>query len=84
MPYRSNDSERRKKAQLGVGWSLWGANPPPPIPELVLDGIPGFLAWFAFLFSIASAVAFPRTLLLIAALLATYTAIRFFIAGIAN
>ena len=84
MPYRSNDSERRKKAQLGVGWSLWGANPPPPIPELVLDGIPGFLAWFAFLFSIASAVAFPRTLLLIAALLAAYTALRFFIAGISN
>lgn len=84
MPYRSNESERRKKAQLGVGWSLWGTNPPPPIPELVLDGIPGFLAWFAFLFSIASAVAFPRTLLLIAALLTAYMAIRFFIAGIAN
>jgi hypothetical protein len=84
VPYQSKDSERRKKAQFGVGWSLWGATPPPPIPELVLDGIPGFLAWFAFLFSIASAVAFPRTLLLIAALLSAYTAIRFFFAGISN
>jgi len=69
---------------MGVGWSLWGSTPPPPIPERILDGIPGFLAWFAFLFSIASAVAFPRTLLLIAAALGFYSALRFLIAGIAN
>lgn len=79
-----NQRKQRNKAQLGTAWSLWGTTPPPPIPERVLDGIPGFLAWFAFLFSIASAVAFPRTLLLIAALLGTYTAIRFFLAAIAN
>lgn len=84
MPYRSNDSKRRKKAQLGVGWSLWKTASPPPIPELVLDGIPGFLAWFAFLFSIFSAFVFPRTLLLIATVLAVYMAIRFLMAGISN
>jgi hypothetical protein len=83
VPYRSNENERRNKVQLGVGWSLWGTSPSAPIPERVLDGIPGFLAWFAFLFSIASAVAFPKTLLMIAALLGAYTAIRFFMAAIA-
>lgn len=77
MPYRASDSERRNKVQLGVGWSLWGSTPPPPIPERILDGIPGFLVWFTFLFSIASAVAFPYTLLKIAALLGAYTSIRF-------
>ncbi|MCA9913478.1 MAG: hypothetical protein KC496_09010, partial [Anaerolineae bacterium] len=84
MPYRSNERERRNNLQLGVGSPVWGNMPPTPIPERVLDGIPGFLAWLAFLFSIASAVAFPRTLLLIAALLGMYTAIRFVLAGIAN
>lgn len=84
VPYRSSDSERRSKAQLGVGWSLWGSTPPTPIPERILDGIPGFLAWFAFFFCLASAVAFPRTLLLIAALLGMYTALRFAVAGLAN
>ncbi len=70
--------------QLGIGSPVWGNMPPTPIPERVLDGIPGFLAWLAFFFSIASAVAFPRTLLLIAALVGLYTAIRFVLAGIAN
>ena len=56
----------------------------PPIPERVLDGIPGFIAWFALLVSIASAVAFPLTLMLTAALIAMYSALRFFLAGIAN
>ncbi|MDE2635575.1 MAG: hypothetical protein OXI30_04355 [Chloroflexota bacterium] len=50
----------------------------------MLDGIPGFIAWIALLVSIASAVAFPLTLTLTAALVATYTAFRFFLAGIAN
>lgn len=84
VPYRANDSNRRNKVQLGVGWSLSGSAPPPPIPERVLDGMPGFLAWFALFFCIASAVAFPRTLLLIAASLGFYSALRFLIAGIAN
>lgn len=63
---------------------MWGGSPLPPIPERILDGIPGFIAWLALLFSTASAVAFPRTLMLIAALVALYSAIRFLLAGIAN
>jgi hypothetical protein len=42
------------------------------------------MAWVGLLFSIASAIAFPRALLLIAALLGFYAAIRFLLAGIAN
>lgn len=61
-----------------------GGTPPPPIPERILDGIPGFLVWFALLYSIASAVAFPRTLLFLAAIVGLYSAVRFLIAGIAN
>jgi len=83
VPYR-NENNRRNKTQVGAGWSLWGGSPRTPIPERVLDGIPGFLAWLALLFCIASAVAFPRTLLLIAALVGFYSAIRFLLAGVAN
>lgn len=83
VPYSSTGG-RRNKVQIGVGSSMWGGTPPPPIPERVLDGIPGFLAWLALLFSIASAVAFPRTLLLVAALVGVYSALRFLLAGIAN
>jgi hypothetical protein len=83
VPYRSDDN-RRNSVQVGAGWSLWGGTPPPPIPERVLDGIPGFLAWLALLISIASAVAFPRTVLLIAAIIGFYSAVRFVIAAIAN
>lgn len=61
-----------------------GGTPPPPIPERILDGIPGIIVWFTLLYSIASAVAFPRTLLLLAAIVGLYSAVRFLIAGIAN
>ena len=67
-----------------MGRSIWGGAPLPPIPERVLDGIPGFIAWLALLLSIASAVAFPLTLMLTAALVALYSALRFLFAGIAN
>ena len=80
--YSSNNP--RPPRPSDVGRSLWGGAPLPPIPERVLDGIPGFIAWLALLVSIASAVAFPLTLMLTAALVATYTAFRFFLAGIAN
>lgn len=83
MPYRSGD-ERRNKVQIGAGWSMWGGTPPTPIPERVLDGIPGFLAWLALLFSVASAVAFPRTLLFLAGILGLYSAIRFGLAALFN
>ncbi len=83
MPYQSSGG-RRNNVQLGVGRSLWAGTPPPAIPERALDGIPGCLAWLALLFAIAAAIAFPRGLLLIAALLGFYSAVRFLFAGIAN
>lgn len=83
MPYQSSGG-RRNSVQLGVGRSLWAGAPPPAIPERTLDGIPGCLAWISLLFSVVAALAFPRTLLLIAALLGFYTAVRFLLAGIAN
>lgn len=69
---------------MGVGHSIWAGTPPPAISERVLDGIPGCLAWVALLFCIASAVAFPRFILLLAVLVAFYSAMRFMLAGIAN
>jgi hypothetical protein len=83
VPYQSGGS-RRNNVQIGVGRSVWAGTPPPAIPERTLDGIPGCLAWAALLFSIASAIAFPRVLVLVAALLGFYSAIRFLFAGIAN
>lgn len=83
MPYQSSGG-RRNNVQIGVGRSVWGGTPPAPIPERVLDGIPGCMAWIALLFCIASAVAFPRGLLFIAALLGLYSAVRFLLAGVAN
>jgi len=82
VPYTSNNRKQRQHSDIGR--SLWGGAPLPPIPERVLDGIPGFLAWLALLLSIASAVAFPQTLMLVAAIVALYSAIRFLLAGIAN
>jgi len=83
VPYQTS-GERRNNVQVGVGQSLWAGSPPPAISERVLDGIPGCLAWIALLFSIASAIAFPRFILLVAVLVAFYSAVRFLMAGIAN
>ncbi len=83
VPYQSSGG-RRNNVQLGVGRSVWAGTPPPAIPERTLDGIPGCMAWLALLFSITCAIAFPRALLLIAALLGFYSAVRFLFAGIAN
>lgn len=83
VPYQSTGG-RRNNVQLGVGRSVWAGAPTPAIPERALDGIPGCLAWLALLFSVAAAIAFPRALLLVAALLGFYSALRFLFAGIAN
>ncbi len=82
MPYLSGNPRPPRPSE--VGRSIWSGAPLPPIPERVLDGIPGFIAWLALLVSISSAVAFPLTLMLTAALVACYTALRFLLAGIAN
>lgn len=83
MPYQSSGG-RRNNVQLGVGQSIWAGTPPAAIPERVLDGIPGCLAWVALLLSVVCAVAFPRALLLVAVAVAFYSALRFALAGIAN
>lgn len=83
MPYQSSGN-RRNNVQIGVGRSVWGGAPPPPISERALDGIPGCLAWVALFLSIAGAIAFPYVILVAAVLLGFYSAIRFFLAGIAN
>ncbi len=70
--------------QFGVGNSVWGGTPPPPVSERTLDGIPGCLAWVALLLSLAAAVAYPYSILIAAVLLGIYSAIRFLFAGIAN
>ena len=82
VPYTSNN--QRQSRHSDVGRSIWGGTPLPPIPERVLDGIPGFIAWLALLLSIASTVAFPLTLMMAAALVALYSALRFLLAGVAN
>ncbi|MYA92177.1 MAG: glycosyltransferase [Chloroflexi bacterium] len=82
MPYLSGNPRPPRPSE--VGRSICRGAPLPPIPERVLDGIPGFIAWLALLVSISSAVAFPLTLMLTAALVACYTALRFLLAGIAN
>ncbi len=83
VPYQSSGN-RRNNVLVGVGRSIWGGTPPAPIPERVLDGIPGCLAWLALILCIASAVAFPRFVLMVSALLGLYSAFRFLLAGLGN
>ena len=83
VPYQSTGG-RRNNVQLGVGQSIWAGTPPPAIPERLLDGIPGCLAWVALLFAVAGSVAFPSAILVVAVLLAFYSALRFLLSGIAN
>jgi hypothetical protein len=83
VPYQSS-SGRRNNPQIGVGSSVWGGQPPTPVSEQALDGIPGCLAWIALLLSLLAAVVFPYTILILAVLLSLYTALRFLLAGIAN
>ncbi|GAB1421840.1 hypothetical protein MASR2M15_20310 [Anaerolineales bacterium] len=83
MSYRSKD-QSSKNPKPKKGWSLWSNFPRQPIQERILDGIPGFIAWFALLYSVASAVAFPKTLLAFSAAIGLYSSIRFTIAAYAN
>ena len=83
MPYRSSGN-RRNSVQFGVGRSIWSGSPPPAIPEQVLDGIPGFLAWLALLLTVAGAVLRPRVVIGLAAGLAFYTAVRFAFGAVYN
>ncbi|MBZ0293010.1 MAG: hypothetical protein K8L99_10650, partial [Anaerolineae bacterium] len=83
MPYQSGGG-RRNNVQLGVGRSVWAGAPPAPISERALDGIPGCLAWLTLLLSVVAVIAVPWFILILAALIGLYSAVRFFFAGIAN
>ncbi|MCC7449819.1 MAG: hypothetical protein IT324_20535 [Anaerolineae bacterium] len=83
MPYQQSGN-RRNSVQFGVGRSVWSGAASPAIPERVFDGVPGFLAWLSLFLVIVGAVAAPLIVFTIAALIGTYMAIRFILAGIAN
>lgn len=83
MPYQSNGS-RRSNMQIGVGRSTWSGKPPSPIPERVLDGIPGCLAWLTLLFCVVGAIVFPKVLLIVSVITAVYSSSRFVFATYAN
>ncbi len=54
---------------------------PPPIPERLLDMIPGGLVWAGLILVVVGAIAAPLLVVWWAALLATYSAVRFTLAG---
>src|SRR5690242_16760646 len=68
VPYQSGRN-RRNNVQFGVGRSVWHGSPPPAIPELVFDGVPGFLAWLSLLLVVAGAVSNPTAVFTFAALI---------------
>lgn len=82
MPYQSGGN-RRNNLQLGVGRPMW-FSALPAIPERVLDGIPGFLAWLSLLLIVAGTVKAPWVVFSIAVLISAYTAIRMVLGGFAN
>ncbi len=83
MPYRSVGN-RRNSVQFGVGRSIWIGTQPAAIPERLLDMIPGGLVWLGMAVVIVAAYYAPLALIVAVALLATYSAVRFMFAGIAN
>lgn len=64
--------------------SDWTHQPHSPLTQWMLDAIPGCIAWVALIFCIVSAVIYPRVMLLIATLVAAYSALRFLLAGFTN
>jgi hypothetical protein len=83
VPYLSGGN-RRTNEQFGVGRAAGSGAPPPAIPELVFDGVSGFLAWLTLLLVLAGAVSNPLALFTVAALIALYLAIRIVLAAYAN
>lgn len=82
MPYQFNGS-RRPSPQVGVGLSTWGTAKPVTMSESVLNAIPGALAWMSLALVLTAALMAPLVMLLGAALLAFYSAVRFVFAGVA-
>jgi len=83
VPYQSVGN-RRNSVQFGVGRTVWAGTRPSPIPERILDMIPGGLAWLALLLVLVGAYFAPMAVVLGAGLLAFYSAVRFSLAGAAN
>lgn len=83
MPYKSRGS-RRSNVQFGVGPSVYSGVAPTRIPESLLDAIPGALAWISLVVVIIGAIYAPLLMMLGAALLGLYSALRFVLAGVAN
>lgn len=81
MPYQSRGN-RRNNVQLGATRVYAGAVPR-RIPESILDAIPGGLAWLALGVVVLGAIYAPMTMMLGAALLGMYSAVRFLFAGVA-
>jgi hypothetical protein len=84
MPYQVNNGTRRSSVQFGVGRTIWAGSPAPVIPEMVLDGLPGFIAWLSLLFVIVGSIQAPWVVFVVTAVVAVYNAARMLMAGIAN
>ncbi|HVO43317.1 MAG TPA: hypothetical protein VMT34_11870 [Aggregatilineales bacterium] len=83
MPYQVNGT-RRSSVQFGVGRTVWVGSPAPAVPEMVLDGLPGFIAWLSLLFVIVGSIQIPTVIFVLATAVAMYNAGRMALAGIAN
>ena len=83
MPLHSGGG-RHLIARSGVRPATRSTALPSPVPQRVLDGIPGFLAWLALLVSLVLALEAPYVILALASLIGLYSALRFLLAGIAN
>lgn len=79
MPYQS-PGNRRHNVQFSV--QTVGVEPT-NIPQRLLDAIPGLLAWFSLVLVVLGALYAPMLMLTGAAMLGTYSAIRFAAAGVA-
>ncbi|MCB9437131.1 MAG: hypothetical protein H6673_09095 [Anaerolineales bacterium] len=81
MPYQSPGA-RRPNVQFGVAQT--GVNvAPAPIPQRILDAIPGALAWFSLGLVVLGAIYAPLVMLMGAAFLGLYSSTRFMLAGVA-
>lgn len=80
MPYQFNVN-RRHNPQFGTGY--WGNVKPTTLSEVLLNAIPGGLAWMSLLVVVVVAVRVPMAMIFVAALLSFYTAVRFLFAALA-
>lgn len=75
---------RRGSISFGVGRPVGIGTCPARLPARMLDTIPGALAWSALALVVIGACYAPMAVILGAALLACYSAVRFFLAAAAN